>query len=70
VCAVVSLDEALRIAQAQPDVPGHRQYVIRLFHDEGWIMSPRGRGEPVFEKRGLPQNSGQAAHPGAMRAQS
>jgi hypothetical protein len=63
VCAVVSLDEALRIAQAQPDVPGHRQYVIRLFHDEGWIMSPRGRGEPVFEKRGLPQKAGQTAIP-------
>jgi hypothetical protein len=70
VCAVVSLDEALRIAQAQPDVPGHRQYVIRLFHDEGWIMSPRGRGEPVFEKRGLPLKTGQTAIPAATRLQT
>jgi hypothetical protein len=54
VCAVVTLDEALRIAQARPDVPGHRQHVIRLFHDEGWIMSPRRHGEPVFEKRAAP----------------
>jgi hypothetical protein len=67
VCAVVTLDEALRIAQARPDVPGHRQHVIRLFHDEGWIMSPRRHGEPVFEKRAAPSatptaSAGPATH--------
>jgi hypothetical protein len=60
-CAVIPLDEALRIAQARPDVPGHRQHVIRLFHDEGWIMSPGGRGEPVFEKRDLVRTTGETA---------
>lgn len=48
---IVSLDEALRIAEAMPNVPGHRQHVIRLFQTEGWIMAPRRRGEAVFEKR-------------------
>jgi hypothetical protein len=63
ICAIVSLDEALRIAEASSDVPGHRQHVIRLFHDEGWIMTPRRHGEPVFEKRATPQKAdGTTAH--------
>jgi hypothetical protein len=61
ICAVVSIDEALRIAQALPDVPGHRQHVIRLFHHEGWVMTIRRYGEPVFEKQATSQKSEDSA---------
>lgn len=63
--ATVALDHALQMAAAQPDVPGHRQHVLRVFQEEGWLMEPRGKREPIFKRRpaappGLvdPANSG------------
>ncbi|REJ96918.1 MAG: hypothetical protein DWQ29_00580 [Planctomycetota bacterium] len=49
--AVVTLREAMRIARANPDVLGHRQYVLRTFQEDGWVMANQKGGEPVFEKR-------------------
>lgn len=47
----VPLPKAMKMAQADPDVVGHRQYVMRVFRDEGWVMVPRGKQDPVFERR-------------------
>jgi len=47
----VALDHALQMAGAQADVPGHRLHVLRIFQEEGWLMEPRGKREPIFKRR-------------------
>lgn len=49
--SVLALSEAMRMAQANPDIPGHRQYVLRTLRQGKWTLIPRGKREPIFQKR-------------------
>lgn len=60
VSSVLSLQEAMQMAIADPEVEGHRQYVVRTFRQAGWTVIPRGNREPIFEKRPDPRQAANA----------
>jgi hypothetical protein len=49
---VVRLSEAMRLCEAKDDIVGHRQYVQRVFHEEGWAIIGQTRGDPMFSRLG------------------
>ena len=51
VATILTLEEAMRMAIANPTVLGHHEYVLRTFRQAGWTVIPRGNREPTFEKR-------------------
>jgi len=48
--AVIRLSEAMRLCEAKADIIGHRQYVQRVFHEEGWAIIGQTRGDPMFTR--------------------
>jgi hypothetical protein len=59
--ATLPLAKAIQIAQAQPENADHHLHILRVFREEGWVMLPRGKREPIFEK----QPSGPGMSPSA-----
>lgn len=49
---VIRLSEAMRLCEAKDDIVGHRQYVQRLFYEEGWAIIGQNRGDSMFSRLG------------------